>query len=264
MRAWRRLRAAHRIVLVAFAAAFGAGLIASLVASQQVWIGSWRLSDRLAAVSAIASLAALYEAAMAGTLALVAYALASERPSLTAELWFRNSPMNKPVLPVDADDPSGIRFILGDYLLFTIRLRNTSAFSARNPAVRVELIGISHPHWDRPIAPRYFETTKWMAVKPVSADATVAWVWNGGVDATIHGPDWFIDLPELDLGLPGFIGRPGEAYKVFVEAVAEGDRFRHTYDITVKPLAEWIKEDPSRSKLLGRASRPEGSAPNAT
>lgn len=216
-----------------------------------LWIGdstrAWTRDQRLAGLGTDAAFAALYEACVVGIIALVAYALASERPRLKIELRRPLSIQNSVTFVYNNFAPGQSREVVqvDGLLLLTIRLCNRSQFSARNPSVRVQLIGFEG---------QTQVTGYWLAIDPTLPDATHAWLWNGGVNETIHGPTWFRDLQVLDLRAPqgaqGLSGKQGVEHAIYVEAVAEGDYKVCRYVVNWKTPAQWVKGDPERDALL--------------
>lgn len=216
-----------------------------------LWIGdrarAWTLDQRLAGLGADAAFAVLYEACVVGIIAVVAYALASERPRLKIELRGRPSRQDSVTFVYD-DRAHGERrevVQVDDLLLLTIRLYNRRQFSARNPAVRVQLIGFEGETQ---------VTGTWLRMDPILPGATHAWQWNGVVDDTIHGPMWFRDTQVLDLRPPqpgqGLSGRPGVTHAIHIEAVAEGDHVTRKYIVDWKTPAQWVRGDRERDELL--------------
>jgi hypothetical protein len=252
VRTWRRLRVRQRWALVGFVVALVAGLVGCGALAIATWTGSWEVDRRLAALAAIFAGGAVWVAIVAGIVAVVAYALASERPSLRIELRMPHSQPDTPVLCFDPEERAYVKLLKFDQLTVRIRLHNTSDFSARNPAVRVETIGLE---WRREEAqtldmdpPPGYPRDGWEAVEPTHPDATAAYQWDGGLNNSIHGPNWFRDLPSLPLY--GFAGVAGARHVLHVEAVAEGDRTDRDYVLVVLPPAEWVHGDPERDELM--------------
>src|SRR6266487_3672712 len=142
MRAWQRLQPRQRWVLVGFVVALLAGLLVCGGLAATTWTGTWDVDRRLAALGAIFAAGALWVAIVAGVVAVLADALASERPHLRVELRMPHSEPDRPTLCFDPDEGAYVKLLPFDQLLVRIRLHNASDFSARNPAVRLELIGL--------------------------------------------------------------------------------------------------------------------------
>src|SRR5437016_5815920 len=142
MRAWQRLQTRQRWALVAFVVALLAGLAVCGALAIVTWTGTWDVDRRLAALGAIFAAGGLWVAIVAGVVAVLAYALASERPNLRVELRMPHSEPDRPVLCFDPEERAYVKLLQFDQLLVRIRLHNASYFSVRNPAVMVELIGL--------------------------------------------------------------------------------------------------------------------------
>src|SRR6266487_5768681 len=107
MRAWQRLQPRQRWVLVGFVVALLAGLLVCGGLAATTWTGTWDVDRRLAALGAIFAAGALWVAIVAGVVAVLADALASERPHLRVELRMPHSEPDRPTLcfdPVEASD----------------------------------------------------------------------------------------------------------------------------------------------------------------
>jgi hypothetical protein len=216
------------LVVISFLACAGA--------AASIWFGSWGLTDRLAALGALFTFGALWVAVIAAVVAVAAYQLASGRPQLKVAVFTPDSQNPNPWLyhPEHGGELASI--------LFTVRLYNVSQFSARNPAVRIELSGLEDVGVEAPfgiVAP-FQVKDGWSMTECDPSAGTMTWVWIGGVDATIHGPRWFIDTPLLDLSECRW--KPWEratdtTYRFWLEAVAEGAFVRAQYDLQV---GEWV------------------------
>jgi hypothetical protein len=227
------------------------------------------LDQRIAAEGVVGAEASFLVAVIAAIVALAAFALASERPSL--RIWTRiNDDHHAPdhtVIQREAlvDRRKGRNFDLKEFHWddlgpdLWIRVYNDAGFSARNPAVRVEASG--------------FEVSKtivgrtqygWREAEPLRDPNAVAWTWDGG-DRAIHGPKWFRALPSLKIkGLrpPAELPQKNPVPTIRIEAVAEGGRTLQTITFnqgpssgalnTLRKIPAWAME---RLKSLERAAR---------
>jgi hypothetical protein len=246
------LQTRQRWALVGFVIALVVGLVVCGGLAVVTWSGTWDVDRRLAALGAIFAGGGLWVAIVAGVVAVVAYALASERPNLRIELRIPHSDPDQPVLCFDPEERAYVRLLQFDQLLVRVRLHNASDFSARNPAVRVETIGLEwrreEVHTLEMDPPPGYPREGWEPVEPTQPGATAAYQWDGGPNASIHGPNWFRDVPALPLY--GFVGVVGARHALHVEAVAEGDRVEREYVLGTLPPAEWVHGDPERDEMM--------------
>jgi hypothetical protein len=164
------------------------------------WAWSWYpdFDKQVEAVTMVLTGAALLVAVLAGTVAIAAYWLAIQRPKLELDVSFGHA----------------------DTFEIRVRLWNRNSYSARNPAVRMEFFGL------QPVASGH---VNWLTVPVTQSGAVGAIQWDGGADLSIHGPDWFRDLPPFNLGPPRVLA--GAKPTLYVEAVADGHRTHTTVSI---------------------------------
>lgn len=233
--------------LIFFAALLGLGVLATVVVAVVDWRSGWTQPDRIATLGAIFAASAVYIALVAGVIALVAYVVASERPNLRIELLFTYSEPDKPELFFDPTFQP-YRLGSGGQLQFIIRLHNDSQYSARSPAVRVELFNIGPPGLQ--IGGQSGSLPPWGTAAPTSDEVVGGFgvVWLAGANVTVHGPDWYIDLPPLSLANSELI--EGVNPRLAISAVAEGDSKSRDYVIEVVHPNDWRADDPSRSAKM--------------
>lgn len=180
-------------LFVGFLAAIGVG---TLVFALRVPNQSGLTPDQTIAEEGVVWAGASFMVAVvAAVLALLAYAAASERPSLRLRTRINDDHHGAEGRIVQRDlsveQSKGQAFFYEAFHWLDIgpklwiRLYNDARFSARNPAVHVEVIGFAV---DATIVGK--EQTGWKEAQPLSGPAAVAWIWDGG-DTAIHGPKWF-------------------------------------------------------------------------
>ncbi|SRR6266851_1631125 len=168
-------------------------------------------ADQLTLVGVIATVAAAWLAFVAAGVALLAYVLADESPDLSVLL------NGKPLadgfdLQLSLPFEGGKHRISGPAAL-VFALKNTTNFSARNPAVRLRVAEAQFIAF----VSRTQEELPWRLQSPWGEDVTV--LWNGGADVSIHG-HWTYDVPPISLQLGSSWARP--SVSITIEVVAEG------------------------------------------
>jgi hypothetical protein len=236
MRALRTIRFWVLLLFVAFLAAIGIGTIVFAINVTQA--PGLTPDERIGEEGVVWAGASFVVAVVAAVLALLAYGVASQRPSL--RVWTRinddhRGPDSKTVFHDEyVDDPKGTQFFFESFHWMDlgpklwIRVFNDAGYSARSPAVSVEVIGFEV---DARIVGK--EQTGWKEAQPRSDPKAVAWMWDGG-DSAIHGPRWFRALPHLDLKGIAPPANAGTA-SIRIEAVAEGDRTVQTITFATDP-----------------------------
>lgn len=115
---------------------------------------------RLAGVAAVLAAATVLLAVVAGVIGLAAYAAATQRPNLAVEIQFRFSRPNAPVLEVQPPDQFGARFLAPwRQCEAQVLVHNKSSYSARNPAVRIDLRGLGGGLGDPQAGPQFTSLT---------------------------------------------------------------------------------------------------------
>jgi hypothetical protein len=145
-------------------------------------------ADRATVVSTVAVVATYLVAVVAGAVAWVAYRAATGQPDLTPNVRFRfDAEVNAPEFKVSrVHDTREFPLRVDSFMQVsgTISVSNYSAYSARNPGVRVDFIrcgGIS-------------EIKGWSASEFVGQVGPTRFQWDGGTNEIIHGR-WSRNLP---------------------------------------------------------------------
>jgi hypothetical protein len=168
----------------------GAGLVPLL----GVYAWNWHLglgaADRSTRVGAALGIAGCVLAFVAAVAALAAYMAASGVPDLDVEVRFPFSEVNLPHFRAADDQPDGNSIKIEPYKqgIGTLTIRNQSSYSAKNPGIRVKLVGILGFTGAHGWTTTAFGTT--VGVTEIQ--------WDGGSDQMIHGR-WTRVLPEIDL-----------------------------------------------------------------
>jgi len=158
-------------------------------------------------------------AAIAAVVAIAAYAVSLRRPLLEPDIKFRYSDWNKPALAAEEQEREGrrpliLQIVRGHQSVYTrqgeadVRIHNRVRWSARNPALRVELIDMGLLR----------ENPGWRTDKQNSARGIYSVIWEGGSDRPIHG-EWTVNLPPLNFAEVALTG-PNPA--ITLDVVAEG------------------------------------------
>jgi hypothetical protein len=161
-----------------------------LVACIVLLTASSGLSDRLAAISDVVGAATLLLAMVAAVVALLAYAVSTGIPDLHIQLDFPFSELNKPSFVSTFRDNGVAEAEDFKQLDCTVRVRNDSSYSAKNPAVVVRL-------QDMAFMP-FGSMGEWVVVQFGSTYGVTAVQWDGGANYSIHGGS-VRTLPELRL-----------------------------------------------------------------
>lgn len=248
---------------------FGAALIGSLMGTLLLARYSWFWSpfnaDSMVAVGVVLTAGTLALASVAGGIALVAYVTVAWPPTLRVTVRSLIWPVDQPEIVYD---PRGVRAadnlsadealeyerdVIRDSGLtgldiageLTIRIQNTSQFSARSPACRVSTYGFRGLHWERGA-----EGDTWSRLGPgEGADDRVQ--WDGGANFVVHG-NWSRDIHlSADRTL---ITKPTGS--LMLELVADGYRKRWP-PIPVKFLspAEFVQRHPKLEQRVSSGLR---------
>ncbi len=167
------------------------GAVATLGAAFAGWKFGLHTSDQVAVVNTVLAASSWLLVAVGGVVALCAYLAATGRPDLQHEIRFHFSFPDEPVFVADEDTPEGGRPRIKSYKQAwgTLVLRNASLYAAKNPGVRIELVGLGG----------LAEQPGWTVVQMVSTVGITVIQWDGGADGMIHGR-WSRTLPALDFG----------------------------------------------------------------
>lgn len=230
--AFRRLRRDSRFrryVLLWTAGIILAGILATAVILT---------AGGLASTGVVLGWATLLLAVIAGLVALLAYAATTGLPNLDIQIWFPFSYANLPVFRADPVGEAGSLYAR-QFKQTTpeIRVRNTSNYSARNPAVVIHLRGMA-------FSPNE-QSAEWTQIDFVTTVGITGMQWDGGA-YSIHGHS-VRRLPWLDLDRLHTVPAWGEP-KFIIELLAEG--YRREVEIPARFTTddgdrEWGKELPA-------------------
>jgi hypothetical protein len=123
----------------------------------------------------------------------------------------------------------------------SVVLFNDSKYSARNPGVRVELVGIGALRAQLP---------GWQVVATANQIGATALQWDGGVHNIVHG-NWARTLPQLDLSDAALYGDEDPALKITL--VADGVKPR----TTVLPVRVLSRDDYTKYSEQRAAPQPD-------
>ena len=148
-------------------------------------------ADRLAAAGDILVGATLLLAIVASAVAVLAYAVSTGTPDLQISVQFGCFPAEEGRFAVTfEDDQGGKHAVDNGQLKCSIRLRNNSSYSARNPAVVVRL---------KSMAFRSPESSQdWAQIDFDRQSGIKAMQWDGGPVYSVHGHSTR-RLPDLNL-----------------------------------------------------------------
>jgi hypothetical protein len=179
---------------------------------------------------------------VAGVIALAAYVAATQRPKLDVEIQFRFSPPNAPVLEVNPPDQFGMRYLAPwRQCEAQVLVHNRSSYSARSPAVRIDLRGLGGLVGSQAWTPIHFVNT----VGPTGVQ------WEGRADYAIHG-NWTRELPVLDFA--GVAAYDIKDAKLLVEVVADGFRGNSVIPVVLLETDDYRKYSAARAQASERAA----------
>ncbi|TMC52373.1 MAG: hypothetical protein E6J20_11940 [Chloroflexi bacterium] len=156
------------------------------------WGLNWPQSDRLTLEAVLLTAGTFVLALVAAVVALAAYVAATQTPDLAPTIVFHVGQPNRPVFTVEAVPPVGKAIKISEWLqtqTTEVRIENRSRSSARNPALRIDLVGLSMTDFSAP---------GWEIVQRVRQRGVTAIQWDGGADYAIHGR-WTRELPGFNL-----------------------------------------------------------------
>ena len=226
------------LVLACFVAAVGAAVI--------VLASGLTLDQKLVALGDTFTLGAFTLAVIGAGVALLAYRLALQRPKLVVHIVTEDYEEGTIHVGLDRPDDTGERHIRrlpgyrrhGEGLVLRISVENTSDWSARNVAVRVDFNSMRRvPHANGWAIAAYHHTMQ---------NEIVALQWEGGADFAIHGR-WTRELPDLFLN-ESLVEAPGDECSVVIDVVAEGFRQAWTYPV------QWRSQVDMQGKAGGAIS----------
>jgi hypothetical protein len=218
LKRWRQDAGFRRRLVIAFYAALllVAGVAVVVIVFSVLSSSRPSFSERLAEVGDMLAGGTLALAAIAGLVALQAYGAATGLPRLQLQVRFPFSEVNHPVFLAEMPDSGSTILRARQYkqLDGELLVRNLSGYSARNPAVVVQLNGMS-------IAPNPL-LEGWTTVNAVTTVGTIAMQWDGGPNYSIHGHS----VRHIFLVLQGLSGTdfPTGRWSLTIELLAEGYR----------------------------------------
>jgi hypothetical protein len=199
-------------------------------------------ADRLAAVAAISGVAAVLLTVIAALVALFAYAVSTGSPDLHLRINFDFSYPNNPSFKAETLEHGQLRAVGFKQTVGRISLRNTSRYSAVNPAVIIRLQGMA-------FLPRDPLDDDWVQLAFASTLGVTAVQWDGGPKYSIHGESTRV-LPALDFDKLYSVLTRGTPAFIF-EILAEGYRKVVTIPVSFRP------EDQAEPHQEGSPSLPE-------
>lgn len=222
-------------------------LTAAGVTCFSAWVLTWPMpqTDRLAVIGDTLAGGAFLLVAVGVILALAAYLIASAKPDLNAEVVFAFSEPNQPVFVGDALPDGAMKLQPFKQVEGRVRIHNGNGNSARNPALRIDLVGLGGLK----------EQPPWVAVAFANQVGAYAIQWDGGADYSIHG-NWTRELPPLSFeevfALPGILER-----KLVLTVVAEG--FKRVVGMPVRVLTapdyeKYTQDRAAKYRRMGESS----------
>lgn len=222
-----------------------------------VWTSSMTLDQRIAGIAATFTVGAFTLAVVGAAVALLAYGLALQRPRLLVRITTADFAAGIVRVGMLRPDETGERRVVllpgyrrhGDTLALRISLENTSDWSARNVAVRVDFRGLR----------RLTHAPSWTiaAYHPYVTNEIVALQWEGGADYAVHG-NWTRELPDLHLN-NAVVEAPGDKCSITADVVAEG--FRHSWTFPIRPETVDEQPDSTRGAIVGYCGYPSSGVP---
>jgi hypothetical protein len=199
-------------------------------------------SDRLTWAGDVLVGATLLLAAIAAIVALVAYAVSTGLPDLQFSVQFGDSAPNNPVFEADIQDGAlRSKVVIGNF--GKVLLRNSSGYSAKNPAVIVRLQTMFFIPRDRVSFEREWasmetaDVSDWLARKTTDGHRIAELIegltvvqWDGGPTYSVHGHSTR-RLPDLQFSDLWHMPDWGEKPVLTFEILAEG--YRRAVDLPV-------------------------------
>lgn len=231
--------------------------LTTIGAAAIVWTSSMTLDQRIAGLAATFTVGAFTLAVLGAGVALLAYRVAVQRPSLVVHVSapdFDDGSIRVGFLKPDA---SGERRVVllpgyrrhGETLALRISLENISDWSARNVAVRVDVRGMR----------RLTLPSGWTiaAYHPDVTNEIVALQWEGGADYAVHG-NWTRELPDVVLN-DALVEANNDQSSMTVDVVAEG--FRQSWTFPIRPETVVEQPDSTRGAIVGYCGYPSSGVP---
>jgi hypothetical protein len=218
-----------RNVVLGIVALVVAIMVATVAGGFVVWSAVDSPSDRLAALGDVMVASTLLLTAIAVAVGLAAYQVSVEAPELEPEITFRCSEPNRPVFLVQPEAQRGIsRLVSFRQVEASVRITNRGSASARNPAMRIDLLGMGgmRPQVD------------WRAIDWSNPLGIHAVQWDGGANLAIHGNGTRV-LPDLSFESVFALTDQEAEYGLQVTVAAEGFRKVHTLPVDLRPWAAY-------------------------
>jgi hypothetical protein len=172
-------------------------LAAVIVASILNAVASVSFDQHVALYALIATVSAFFLAALAAVVAVFAYRAATQKPSLVLNGRVEVGPTYTETFEFTVGSSSRLRMPIDEHLRFFLNVTNLLQTSARNPAVRVRILG-PQVVYDNVVGWNLF----W---SPGERNALL--LWDGGADYMIHG-DFDRPLPLFDVIVRGVPNAP--------------------------------------------------------
>lgn len=173
-------------IIFAIAAVAAAAMVLTLLALS----AREATADRYAAVGAVFAGAAFFLAIIAAVVALLAYAVSTGSPDLQLRIHFDFSRDNNPAFKAETLDYGRLAAVEFKQTIGRISLRNTSGYSANNPALIVRLQGMA-------FVPNSPPRDNWVKLDFVTTVGCIAIRWDGGPQYSIHGHSTRV-LPSIE------------------------------------------------------------------
>ncbi|TMC07532.1 MAG: hypothetical protein E6J41_15995 [Chloroflexi bacterium] len=214
----------RKAVVLGIGTLVAAIMVATAVGGYAVWVTSGDYADRLVAVGDVMVASTLLLTAIAVAVGVAAYQVTVEAPELEPEITFRCSEPNRPVFLVEPE-PRRRRHRLVRFrqVEASVRIHNRGSASARNPAMRIDLVGMGG------VRPQLeWRPTDWSNHVGVHAVQ-----WDGGANLAIHGNGTRV-LPDLSFENVFALADHDAEFALQVTLAAEGFRRVHTLSVDVR------------------------------
>jgi hypothetical protein len=177
-------------------------------------------SDRLAEVGDIIAGSTLILAIVAAVVALLAYGASIGLPDLRIQVDFPFSDLNKPSFSSALQENGGVQAENFKQLRCTVRVRNDSNYSAKNPAIAIRLHNMAFlPDGGQA------NIRDWVVIQFISTHGVTVVQWDGGSNYSIHGNS-VRTLPDLSLDKLHTIPNPNPYMDIDILADGYSKRVR--------------------------------------
>jgi hypothetical protein len=227
----------RKVFLLATGAAGALTIVITVILTALAWTAKADLADRVAEAGAIFAGAALFLAAIAAVVALLAYAVSTGLPDVLLKVEIPGSTPNNLTFEARIDEQVGLLAEAAGPLTGKLFLRNLSSYSANNPAVIIRLC-------DMVFRRSVSSPPEWVLIDYDEGGITKAIQWDGGPAYSIHGNS-IRRLPDFPLGYLWYTGKDGSKPMITVEILAEGYRKVRSLpvDFIVKGRSRFPRED---------------------